>query len=91
MAAHAAMVVTKRRHRLDPADQPALRAPPDQRHPVAKLGSGQARAPASPRPGRSGLDLALSSSKAKLRALGGHSHIRSTLPGLKGKRGGREY
>ena len=90
MAANAALVVAEGRNRLDSADQPPFWPLPDQRHPVAEPGKGKlerlhCRCPVA------SVETRLELVKAKLPALSGRKPFRSALPGLEGKKGGREY
>ena len=85
MAANAALVVAEGRNRLDSADQPPFWPLPDQRHPVAELGKGKLeRLPCR-------CPVASVETRLKLPAPSGRKPFRSALPGLEGKRGGREY
>ena len=89
VAADSAPVVAERRHRFDLADQAALGALPHERDAVAEFRQRQVKRLQRRDP------VALVQSRFELAeadplAFRGHSHICSAVPGLEGKRGGRE-
>ena len=76
MAAYPALVVAERRYRLDPPDQAALRALPDQRYAVGEFGQRKVER-LHRRDPVAAVESRFELAEAELLALEGRSHFRS--------------
>lgn len=83
VAADAALVVTEGRYRHDPADQPTLWTPPNERDPIAELGKRKLERP-------SRRDAIAAVAEAGAAVFGNRGTLRLALLAPEERRGGRD-